>query len=127
MVQVSPPAPHMRQSFELKQCARQMAFTHSAPPPQSALVWHCGVRPVLATQTPPEHTSFAGQSVFVEQLLWQVPLMQVLPAPQSLFAVHCVPPFGSLTQWPPEQIWPVPQVELSVQAFWHWPFTHRPP
>src|SRR5512143_1039775 len=124
MVQVRPPEPHARQSFELKQWARQIAFTHSAPAPQSALVWHCGVRLVSATHTLATQTSCAGQSAVVVQSLWQTPLMQVLLAPQSVLTVHEVPPFGSLTQWPPEQIWPVPQLEASVQAFWHWPLTH---
>ena len=88
MVQVRPPEPHIWQSSELKQWARQRALTHSRPAPHSVLLWHCGVRPVLATHTPATHTSVAGQSACVVQSLWQVPLMQVLLAPQSVFSVH---------------------------------------
>ena len=88
MVQVRPPVPQARQSFELKQCALQIAFTHSSPLPQSALVWHCGVRLVSATHTLATQTSCAGQSAVVVQLAWQVPLMQVLPASHWPLFVH---------------------------------------
>src|SRR5438445_113028 len=127
MTQVLPPPPLIWQSFELKQWARHSALTHSRPAPHSALLWHCGVRPVLATQVPPTQVSPAlVQSLSFSQVPWQKPLMQGLP-PQSAAVVHWAPPFGSLTQWPPEQIWPVPQVDASVHAFWHRPLTHRPP
>jgi hypothetical protein len=117
----------MRQSSDVKQCALQMALTHSVPLPQSAFVWHWGVRLVSATQTLATQTSWAGQSEFMVQSAWQKPLMQVWFAPQSVFATQAAPPVGLFTQCPPEQVWPVPQVVESLQPSWHSPPTHKPP
>jgi hypothetical protein len=81
----SPLLPHDAQSSLVQQGERQVASTHSRPPPQSLLLWQAGSRAVLGAQMPPTQVSPAVvQSLGCEQPAWQTPLMQVEPLPQSL-------------------------------------------